>query len=108
VLKMHRATESDQIRRLVATRGVFVASVAAETGSLVIADGSGSRLPASASGAAKATWIVGAKKVVPDLTTALRRAEEHVLPMETARAQALFEQPSAVSRCGRRVGWHPT
>ncbi|OLZ68064.1 hypothetical protein AV521_21360 [Streptomyces sp. IMTB 2501] len=100
VLKMDRATEFDQIRRLVATPDVFVASVAAvtETGSLVIASGSGSQLPASAGGAARAIWVVGAQKVVPDLSTALRRVEEHALPLETARAQAVYGQPSAVNR----------
>ncbi|MGW0884706.1 LUD domain-containing protein [Streptomyces sp. NPDC002671] len=100
VLKMDRATESDQIRRLMATPDVFVASVAAvtETGSLVTASGSGSQLPASAGGAAKAIWIVGAQKVVPDLSTALRRVEEHALPLESARAQAVYGQPSAVNR----------
>ncbi|MGW0769172.1 LUD domain-containing protein [Streptomyces sp. NPDC002676] len=100
VLKMDRATESDQIRRLMATPDVFVASVAAvtETGSLVTASGSGSQLPASAGGAAKAIWIVGAQKVVPDLSTALRRVEEHALPLENARAQAVYGHPSAVNR----------
>ncbi|MFD9440700.1 LUD domain-containing protein [Streptomyces sp. NPDC060006] len=100
VLKMDRATEFDRIRRLVATPDVFVASVAAvtESGSLVIASGSGSQLPASAGGAAKAIWIVGAQKVVPDLSTALRRVEKHALPLEDARAQAVYGQPSAVNR----------
>ncbi|MER6026220.1 LUD domain-containing protein [Streptomyces sp. NPDC001851] len=100
VLKMDRATEFDRIRRLVAAPDVFVASVAAvtETGSLVIASGSGSQLPASAGGAARAIWVVGAQKVVPDLSTALRRVEEHALPLETARAQAVYGQPSAVNR----------
>ncbi|MGW0188666.1 LUD domain-containing protein [Streptomyces sp. NPDC003362] len=100
VLKMDRATESDRIRRMVATPDVFVASVAAvtETGSLVIASGSGSQLPASAGGAAKAIWVVGAQKVVPDLDTALRRVEEHALPLENVRAQAVYGQPSAVNR----------
>ncbi|MEU0835957.1 LUD domain-containing protein [Streptomyces sp. NPDC005969] len=100
VLKMDRATESDQIRRLAAAPDVFVASVAAvtETGSLVIASASGSQMPASAGGAARAIWVVGAQKVVPDLSTALRRVEEHSLPLETARAQAIYGQPSAVNR----------
>ena len=100
VLKMDRATESDQIRRLVATPDVFVASVAAvtETGSLVIASGSGSQLPACAGGAAKAIWVVGAQKVVPDLSAALRRLEQHALPLESERAQAVYGQPSAVNR----------
>ncbi|MEV7237610.1 LUD domain-containing protein [Streptomyces sp. NPDC051020] len=100
VLKMDRATESDQIRRLAAAPDVFVASVAAvtENGSLVIASASGSQLPAAAGGAARAIWVVGAQKVVPDLSTALRRVEEHSLPLETARAQAIYGQPSAVNR----------
>ncbi|GAB7061815.1 LUD domain-containing protein [Streptomyces mexicanus] len=100
VLKLDRATEFDRIRRLVATPDVFVASVAAvtETGSLVIASGSGSQLPASAGGAARAIWVVGAQKVVPDLATALRRVEEHALALETARARAVYGQPSAVNR----------
>jgi LUD domain len=100
VLKMDRATEGDQIRRLVATPDVFVASVAAvtETGSLVIASGSGNQLPASAGGAARAIWVIGAQKVVPDLSAALRRIEQHALPLESARAQAAYGQPSAVNR----------
>ena len=75
-------------------------SVAAltETGSLVIASASGSQLPGYAGGAARAIWIVGAQKVVPDLSTALRRAEDHALPLESARAQAAYGQPSAINR----------
>lgn len=100
VLTMDRATESDRIRRLVATPDVFVAGVTAvtETGSLVIASASGSQLPASAGGAGRAIWVVGAQKVVPDLNTALRRVEEHALPLESERAQAVYGQPSAVNR----------
>jgi hypothetical protein len=36
--------------------------------------------------------------VVPDLSTALRRVEDHCLPLESARAQAAYGQPSAVNR----------
>ncbi|MFB8777469.1 LUD domain-containing protein [Streptomyces broussonetiae] len=100
VLEMDRATQSDRIRRMTAAPDVLVASVAAvtETGSLVIASGSGSQLPASAGGAARAIWVVGAQKVVPDLATALRRVEEHALPLENERALAAYGQPSAVNR----------
>jgi hypothetical protein len=35
--------------------------------------------------------------VVPDLPTALRRVEDHCLPLESARAQAVYGQPSAVN-----------
>ena len=100
VLAMDRATQADDIRRLLAGPDVVMGSVAAvtETGSLVIASGSGSQIPAYGGGAAHAIWIVGAQKVVPDLSTALRRLQEHSLPLESARAQAVYGQPSAVNR----------
>ncbi|MEU2335563.1 LUD domain-containing protein [Streptomyces sp. NPDC013172] len=95
-----RATGADEIRRLVAVPDYVVNSVAAvtETGSLVLASGSGSQLPANAGGAAHAVWVVGAQKVVPDLATALRRVEEHALPLENVRAQQVSGMPSAVNR----------
>ncbi|MET8170218.1 nuclear transport factor 2 family protein [Streptomyces sp. NPDC005329] len=100
VLAIDRATGADEIRRLVASPEFVVNSVAAvtETGSLVLASGSGSQFPANAGGAAHAVWIVGAQKVVPDLSTALRRVEEHALPLENARALAVYGTPSAVNR----------
>ena len=99
-LAMDRATAADDIRRLRASPDVAVGSVHAvtETGSLVVASGSGSQLPGYAGGAARAIWIVGAQKVVPDLTTALRRVEDHCLPLESARAQAAYGWPSAINR----------
>ena len=69
-----------------------------ETGSLVVASASGSQLPGYAGGAARAIWIAGAQKVVPDLPAALRRVEEHCLPLESARAQVAYGQPSAINR----------
>jgi L-lactate utilization protein LutC len=92
--------EADEYRRLLASPDVIVASAAAltETGSVVVASGSGSQLPAFAGGAAHAIWIVGAQKVVPDLSTALRRVEEHALPLESARTKAAYGWPSAINR----------
>jgi len=80
-------TAGGDIRRLRAVPDVAVGSVHAvtETGSLVAASGTGSQLPAYAGGAASAIWIAGAQKVVPDLPAALRRVEEHCLPLESAR-----------------------
>ncbi|WP_329190471.1 LUD domain-containing protein [Streptomyces sp. NBC_01428] len=100
VLSMDRATQADDIRRLLASPDVVVGSVAAltETGSLVVASGSGSQLPAYAGGAARAIWIVGAQKVVPDLTTALQRVQDHCLPLESARTREAYGRPSAVNR----------
>jgi hypothetical protein len=100
VLAMDRVAGADDIRRLLASPDVAVGSVAAltETGSLVVASGSGSQLPGYAGGAARAIWIVGAQKVVPDLSTALRRVEDHCLPLESDRTKAAYGWPSAVNR----------
>ncbi|MEW2529637.1 LUD domain-containing protein [Streptomyces sp. NPDC047071] len=100
VLAMDRATDGDEIRRLTATPDVIVGSVHAvtETGSLVMASGSGTQLPGNAGGAARAIWVVGAQKVVPDLDTALRRVEGHCLPLESARTQEAYGWPSTVNR----------
>ncbi|MGY5048132.1 nuclear transport factor 2 family protein [Streptomyces sp. 900105755] len=100
VLAIDRATGADEIGRLLASPEYVLNSVAAvtETGSLVLASGSGSQLPANAGGAAHAVWVVGAQKVVPDLNTALRRVEEHALPLEDARAREVYGSPSAVNR----------
>jgi len=98
-LAMDRVTAAADIRRLRASPDVAVGSVAAltETGSVVAASGTGSQIPAYAGGAARRIWIVGAQKVVPDLSTALRRVEDHALPLESARAQAVYGQPSAIN-----------
>jgi hypothetical protein len=97
---MDRATQMDEIRRALGSPDVIVGSVHAvtETGSLVIASASGAQLPGYAGGSALAIWIVGAQKVVPDLAEALRRVEDHCLPLESARAQKIYGQPSAVNR----------
>jgi LUD domain len=99
-LAMDRATQMDEIRRLLASPDVIVGSVAAvtETGSLVVASASGSQLTGYAGGSALAIWIVGAQKVVPDLDAALRRVQDHCLPLEYQRAMKAYGGPSAVNR----------
>jgi hypothetical protein len=97
---MDRATQMAEIWRLIACPDVIVGSVHAvtETGSLVAASASGSQLPGYAGAAARVIWIVGAQKVVPDLSTALRRVEDHCLPLENERAMAVYGVPSALNR----------
>ena len=99
-LAMDRATEMHEMRRMMSTPDVIVGRVHAgtETGCLVIASGTGSQLPGYAGGAARAIWVVGAQKVVSDLPTALRRVEDHCLPLESARTQAAYGSPSAITR----------
>jgi LUD domain len=97
---LDRVTQRKEIWAALSTPDVIVGSVAAvtETGSLVVASASGSQLPGYAGAAARVIWVVGAQKVVPDLTAALRRVEEHCLPLESERAMRVYGQPSAANR----------
>lgn len=97
---MDRAAQRDEIWRAISTPGVIVGSVAAvtETGSLVVASASGSQLPGYGGAAARVIWVAGAQKVVPDLTTALRRVEDHCLPLENDRCMKAYGKPSALNR----------
>ena len=94
------APQRNEIWRLRSTPDVIVGSVAAvtETGSLVAASASGGQLPGYAGAATRVIWVVGAQKVVPDLPAALRRLEEHCLPLESERAMRVYGQPSALNR----------
>jgi hypothetical protein len=97
---LDRVTRRNEIWAALSTPDVLVGSVAAvtETGSLVAASASGSQLPGYAGAAARVIWVVGAQKVVPDLSTALRRVEEHCLPLENERALQVYRVPSALNR----------
>ncbi len=97
---LDRATQRNEIWAALATPDFIVGSVAAvtETGSLVAASASGSQLPGYAGAAARAIWVVGAQKVVPDLAAAMRRVEVHCLPLENERAMRVYGQPSASNR----------
>jgi hypothetical protein len=97
---LDRRTQGDEIRRLSAAPDVMLGSVAAltETGSLVAASMSGSQLGPYVSGAGRVILVVGSQKVVADLDEGLRRIDEHVLPLESARAQAAYGVSSSVNK----------
>jgi hypothetical protein len=97
---MDRATQRNQIWAALATPDVLVGSVAAvtETGSLVAASASGAQLPGYAGAATRVIWVVGAQKIVSDLSAALRRVEEHCLPLESERIMQAYGRLSAINR----------
>ena len=90
LLKMDRATQATEMRKLAATPDFMLGSVAAltEDGALVVASATGSQLGAYASGAGKLILVVGSQKIVPDVDAALRRIREVIFPWENAQVQA--------------------
>ena len=100
IWSMDRETEAHEIRRLGAAPEVMLGSVHAvtETGSLLAASMSGSRLGPYASGAGRVIFVVGTQKIVPDLEQGLLRINEYAYRLEDARAQAAYGVRSAVNK----------
>jgi hypothetical protein len=86
-MKMDRATQSREIRKLAASPDFMLGSVHAltESGELVTASYSGSQVGAYAYGAGRLILVVGSQKIVLDLARALARMREHARPYEDAR-----------------------
>jgi hypothetical protein len=99
-MKMDRATQGDEIRRLSSAPDVMLGSVQAvtEAGQLVVTSASGSQIGPYASGAGKLILVVGSQKLVPDLDTAFRRIQEYVFPWEDARLREQLGIGTAITR----------
>jgi hypothetical protein len=99
-MKMDRATQGDEIRKLSAAPDVMLGSVQAVTraGQLVVTSASGSQIGPYASGAGKLILVVGSQKIVPDLDTAFRRIQEYVFPWEDARLREQMGIGTAIAR----------
>lgn len=85
---MDRATQGKEFRQLMSGPEVVIGSVHAltEDGVMLASSMSGSQLGQYAGGAGKVVLVIGSQKIVPDLETAFQRIDEHVVPLEDARA----------------------
>jgi len=100
IWSMDRATQADEIRRLISSPDVMLGSVHAitEAGSLMTASMGGGQLGPYASGAGRVILVVGTQKIVSDLDEGLRRIQEYAFPLEDARAQAAYGVHSGVNK----------
>lgn len=75
------------LRRLSVVSDFYVGSVHAmsETGELVIASNTGSQLPHLVFTSPNLVLVVGAQKIMPSTTEAIKRLEEYVIPLEDKR-----------------------
>ena len=97
--RMDREMQQREMRTLAASPDYVVGSVHAltEAGSLLIASASGSQLGPLASGAGQVILVIGAQKIVRDVTTGMRRIYEYCYPLEDARARRAYGVPSGVN-----------
>ncbi|HSX16972.1 MAG TPA: LUD domain-containing protein [Patescibacteria group bacterium] len=87
-------------RKLGAAPDFAIGSVHAVTqdGHVLVASNTGSQLPAYTYGAGHVIWVVGAQKVVADLTEAQERLEKHVFPLENERSKVAYGGPSSINK----------
>ena len=97
--QMDREMQGREMRQLSASPDWVVGSVHAvtEEGSLLIASASGSQLGPIVAGAGHVLLVIGGQKIVPDLTTGLRRINEYCFPLEDLRAREAYGMPSGVN-----------
>jgi len=83
----HSRTTPPQVRSFAAKAEVYILSAngVAETGEMVNIDGTGNRVSASLYGPKRVYYVVGRNKIVPDLHSALKRAQNVAAPLNARR-----------------------
>jgi hypothetical protein len=86
-MKMDRATQGDEMRKMMASPDYMIGSVQAVTqaGQLLVASASGSQIGPLSAGAKTVILVIGSQKIVPNLDEGLRRITEYVMPYEDKR-----------------------
>ncbi|WP_439028643.1 lactate utilization protein [Haloarchaeobius sp. DT45] len=92
--------ERQQFRREAQTADYFLGSVnaIAQTGELVAADASGSRIGAYPFAASNLVLVSGVNKITDDLDAAFDRLEEFAYQLENARAQEAYGMESIIAK----------
>jgi len=72
------------------------ANAVSESGDMVFADLTGTRVPGVLSGK-NVIIVIGSNKIVPTYAEALARLENYVLPMESARVRVVFKVPASAA-----------
>jgi hypothetical protein len=109
-MKMDRATQGREIRKLIASPDFMLGSPQAitEDGDLVFASATGSQLGPIVSGAERVILVAGTQKIVPDLPAALARIREVVFPWEDARVRERMSVGTALHKLVILRGeWQP-
>ena len=99
-LKMDRATQMREIRKLISAPDFMLGSVSAVTrdGVLVAASATASQLGPYASGGGKVILVVGSQKIVPDLSSAFTRIRDYILPWENSQLRAAMGIDSFIGK----------
>lgn len=88
------------LRKQAVLSDFYIGSVHAltETGELIIASNTGSQLPHIAFTSPNLIFVVGTNKLVPTLSDALARLEQHVVPLEDERMKQAYGMGTTLSK----------
>ena len=100
IFAMNRETQGREMRKLGGAPDYAAGSVHAvtEDGHVLIASKTGSQLGPYASGAGNIVWVVGAQKLVKDVSEGLRRIEEYCRPLEDEHMHQLYNIGTEVNK----------
>jgi len=92
ILEEKDPAKQAQLRREALISDYYLGSVHAlsESGEFIVASNTGSQLPHLVYSSPNLVLVVSTKKIVPTLTEAMRRLEEHVVPLEDARMKKVY------------------
>ncbi len=100
IFSMNRETQAREIRKLGSAPDYAAGSVHAvtEDGHVIIASNTGSQLGPYAMGAGNIIWIVGAQKIVKDVSEGLRRLHEYTYLLEEQHMQQLYQRHTGLNK----------
>lgn len=100
LMRLDRATQHREMRKLASAPDYILGSVHAITddGVLLVASGSGSQLGPYAQSAGKVILVAGHQKIVRDVEEGLRRIEEYSLPLEDQRMKGVGRPGSILGK----------
>lgn len=92
--------KTQEMKQIAATPEYALSSAHAitEDGKILIASASGSQLPSQSYGAENVVLVVGAQKIVKDLSEGIERIEEYVVPLEDKRAMEVYGSPTSFNK----------
>jgi hypothetical protein len=79
----------------------------AATGEMIIASNTGSQLPHIVFTSPNLVFVVGTQKITPTLDEALKRLQEHVVPLEDERMKGVYGVGTAVNKILAFQGENP-
>jgi len=88
---------STELRREAMSADYYFSSVSAiaQTGEIVGADASGTRVGGWVHATKRVVMVAGTNKIVPDYDAAVKRLREYQLPLESARVRIAFKVPQS-------------